>query len=122
MAADLRFVANAAEAHPYELAAQRLGDRLAETRLPDARRSHEAKNRTFDVRFHFPYREKLENSVFDFLEVVVIGLEDILCFRNVVDVLGLFGPGNAHEPVEVGAADRVFGRSGRNLRQAVELS
>ena len=45
MAADFCFVANAAQAHPSEFAAERIGDGLAETGFADARRAQKTENR-----------------------------------------------------------------------------
>src|SRR5262249_24869644 len=45
MAPDLRFVADAAQRHADELAAERPRDRLAKARLADARRAHETEDR-----------------------------------------------------------------------------
>ena len=46
MAADLGFVAHAADREPHELAAHRARDRLSERRLADAGRSDEAQDRS----------------------------------------------------------------------------
>ena len=122
VAPDLRLVANPAEAHPDELAPERFGDGFPETRLADAGRAHEAQDRPFDVGLHLPHGQKLEDAIFHFYEVVVISLENFVCFRDVVDVLGSLRPGNAHEPIEIGASDGIFSRGGRDLREAIQLA
>src|SRR5690606_42163972 len=46
--ADLGFVTDATERHAHELAAGRLGDRLAQRGLADARRTDEAEDRALE--------------------------------------------------------------------------
>src|SRR5450759_581206 len=66
MAADLRLVVDAAQAHPDELAAHRAGDRLSERGLADAGRTHEAEDRAADRRSKSADREVLEDALLDF--------------------------------------------------------
>src|SRR6202000_3342098 len=60
MAADLRLVVHAAEAHAHELAAHRPRDRLAERGLADAGRPDEAQDRLLALR-----RELAGGEIFD---------------------------------------------------------
>src|SRR3972149_6161692 len=118
VAADLGFIADPAEAQPDELAPERLRDGFAETGLADAGGAHEAQDGPLDVGLHLAHREELEDAIFDLLEIVVIRFKDILRPGNVVDVLGLLGPGNAGEPIEIGPAHGVLRGRGRDLREA----
>src|SRR5205085_12538752 len=76
MAADLRFVVHAAQAHARELASRRPGDALTERGLAHARRADEAQDRTLARRIELPHREKLEDAPLHLLEPVVIGIEN----------------------------------------------
>ena len=115
MAADLGLVADAADRDALELAAERLGDRLAEARLADAGRADEAEDRARRVGLELSHREVLEDAVLDLLEVVVVLVEDLARVVDVEVVLGLGAPRQLDEPLEVGADDAVLGRRGRQL-------
>ncbi len=78
VAADLGLVAHAAERHAHELAAGRLGDRLAERGLADARRADEAQDRAGQLVGALLHGEILDDALLDLLEAVVIGVEDLL--------------------------------------------
>ena len=110
MAADLRLVAHAAERDPHELAAERVGDRLRQRGLADARRAEEAEDRPLDVRIQLPDRQVLDHAVLDLLEAGVIGVEDVLGPLQIDGVLGALRPRQRDEPVEVGARHRCIPR------------
>ena len=109
MAADLRLIVHAAEAHAPELKSERPGDALAERGLAHARRSDEAQDRAAALRVELAHREKLEDAALDLLEPVVI-LVEYLTGALDVDVLGVgLGPGHGDQPVEIGARHAVLG-------------
>ncbi len=122
MAADLRLVAHAAERDAHELAAERVGDRLGERRLADARRAEEAEDRALDVGIQLAHREVLEDAVLDLLEARVVGVEHVLGALEVDRVLGALRPRQRDDPVEIGARHGVLGGRHRHLRQAIELA
>ena len=72
MAAQLRLVVQAAEAHALELAAQRAGDRLAQRRLADAGRADEAQDRRLRLRVQLQHGQMLEDALLDLLQVVMV--------------------------------------------------
>ena len=76
VAADLRLVVDAAEAHAHELAAHGPRDALAERRLADAWRSDEGEDRAADLLRQRAHREVLEDALLDLLEAVVVLVED----------------------------------------------
>ena len=76
MAANLGFVAHAADGEAHELAAHRARDRLAERRLADARRPDEAEDRPGQLFLELADRQILDDPVFDLLEIVVVLVED----------------------------------------------
>ena len=87
VAADLRLVVDAAEAHPDELAAHRPGDALAERRLADAGRADEGEDGAADGVRQGPDGEVLEDPLLDLLEAVVVLVEDLRGLLDVVAVL-----------------------------------
>ena len=109
MPADLGLVAHAAHADALELAAHRLGDRLAQARLAHAGRADEAQDRPVQVGLELAHGQVLEDAVLDLLEVVVVAVEDLARVRDVEVVLARDVPGQGDDPVEVGADDRVLG-------------
>ena len=78
MTADLGLVAHAAERHAHELAAGRLGDRLAERGLADAGRADQAQDRPGQLVGALLHGEILDDALLDLLQAVVIGVEDLL--------------------------------------------
>ena len=62
---------------PLELAAQRPGDRLAERRLADARRSDEAQDRRLRLRVQLQHGQVLEDALLDLLQVEMVLVEHL---------------------------------------------
>ena len=121
VAADLGLVAHAAQRDADELAAERARDRLAERRLADAGRPHQAQDRPLLAGRQLAHRQVLEDALLDLLEVVVVGVEDLARLLEIEAVLGLLRPGQLDQPFEVGALHGVLGRRLRHLLEAVEL-
>ena len=121
MAADLRFIAHAAQADADELAPQRAGDRLAQRGLADARRADETEDRALHLFFQLSDGEILENAFFDFFEVVVIFVEDLVRGFEVQIVFRFLGPRQFHHPFQIGANGGGFGGVRVHLLQALEL-
>ncbi len=121
MAADLRFVADAAERQPHELAVHRAGDRLGQRGLADSGRSGEGEDgrlRLLDQRAH---REELEDALLDLVEAVVILVEDLLGALQVAALAALLVPRHRDQPVEIVARDGGFGRHRRHRLEALQL-
>jgi hypothetical protein len=76
--ADLGLVSHAAQRHADELAAGRLGDRLAERGLADARRADEAEDRALELAGARLHREVLDDALLDLLEAVVVVVQHFL--------------------------------------------
>src|ERR1700688_4576087 len=101
MAANLGLVADAADREAYALAAHRARDRLSERRLSDARRTDEAQNRAGHLFLELADREILDDPVFHFVEIVVIGVEGLPRLRDLDRVGRSVLPRQLHEPIEV---------------------
>ena len=118
MAADLRFVAHAAQAHADELAARRLGDRLAERGLADAGRPDETEDRRLQPVDALLHREVLDDAFLDLLEAVMVGVEDLHRGGEVLADLALLAPRQCQQRVDEVAHD---GRLGRHRRHHLQL-
>ena len=83
MAADLRFVMDAAEADAHELAVHRARDRLAERGLADAGRPDEAQDGRLAVGRELAHREIFDDPALDLLKPEMILVEDAPRRRDV---------------------------------------
>src|SRR5260221_10182992 len=99
MAADLRFVPDAAERHTHELAVERACDRLADRRLAGPGRTDQRKDRAgalvlFDPALlaQLAHGEVLDDAVLDVLEARVVGVEHFACVCRVETLLGGLAP------------------------------
>ena len=118
MAANLGLVAHAAQRHAHELAARRLGNRHAQRGLADARRPDEAENRALRILHQLPHGEKFKNAFLDFLQAVVVRVQDLLRVLDGANLLRSLLPRHCQQPVEIVARD---GRLGRHRRHRLEL-
>jgi hypothetical protein len=94
VAADLRFVGDAADRHAYELPADRVGDGLTERCLADTRRTGEAEDRSLEIALELQHRQKLKNALLQFLETEVRRVEHVFRFFQIDFVVGLLRPWN----------------------------
>src|SRR5207248_9497194 len=72
VAANFRFVVNAAQAHANELATGRFGDALAERRLADAGRADKTQDRTLALRVQLAHRKIFEDAPLHLVEAEVV--------------------------------------------------
>ena len=122
VAADLRFVAHAAQRHPHEIAAGRLRDRLAERRLADARRPDKAENRTAHLLHAVLHREIFEDAILHLLKAVMIVVQHRFGGDDVAFHLRRLLPRNRQHPVEIVTHDGRFSRHRRHCLQLLQLS
>jgi hypothetical protein len=127
VAADLGVVAHAAERDADVLAAESLGDAAAEGGLADAGRADEAEDRAALVGGELADAEVLEHALFDLLEAVVLGLEEVAGAGRCRGCRGRRGgvagaPGEVGDPLEVGAGDRRLAALRVHAAQAAELA
>ena len=119
MAADFGFVADAAKRHADELAARRLGDRLADRGLAGSRRTDQREDDAGPARVGHPalapelaHRQVLGDALLHLVEPLVVGVEHFARVNGIEPLLGALRPGHRQQPVEVGA-------DGRRLRVRV---
>ena len=108
VAADLRLIAQPAQADARELAAKRLGDRLAQAGLAHARRPKETEDRPATARVQFADCEVLDEPLFDFRQAIVIAVEDLLRLAQIDRLLGHHIPRQFGERLEISNDDRVI--------------
>ena len=101
MSADFRLVVNAAQTHSNKFAAQSSGDGFSERGFTDARRADKAENWALRVFLQLAYGEVLDNALLDFLEPVMIFVEDLLGLFQIEIVFRRFRPRQRNHPVEI---------------------
>ena len=122
MAADLGFVAHAAERHPHELSAEGARDRPPERRFANSRRPDQAQNRPVDALDEREHADVVENPVLHVLEAMVILVEHAPRVGDVHDVVGSLGPRQRENPFHVAADDSRFGRERRQAPQPARFA
>ena len=121
VAADLGLVMHAAEADAHELAAQRLGDRLAERGLADAGRPDEAQDRRLAARRELQHRQVFDDPALDLVEPEMVGVEDAPRLGDVDRRRLGQRPGQLDQPVEIGPDHAVFAGGLGHALQAAKL-
>ncbi len=121
VAADLGLVPHAAERDADELAPHRAGDRAPQRGLAHAGRPREAEDRALQVLLQRAHGQVLEDAVLDLLQVEMVVVENLLGLEHVQLVLGLDGPGQTDQPVQVSACHGVLCGLRRHLGQAIQL-
>ncbi|EBA08763.1 hypothetical protein SSE37_03935 [Sagittula stellata E-37] len=121
VAADLGFIAHAAQRNADELAARGLRDRLAQRRLADTRRADEAEDRAFQLLAARLHGEVLDDPLLHLLKRIVVLVEDVLRLVQVLLHARLRAPRDGQHPVEVVAHDGCLGGHGRHVAQLLEL-
>ena len=119
MSADLRLVANAAQRHADELPAKRAGDGASQRCLPDTGWSDEAEYLSFEPAHEREHRDEVEDAILDFVEPIMIGVENRAGVGYVEDFVRSLIPWDRHDPVDEVARHRELGR---HRRHAPELS
>ena len=90
MSANLRFVPDATQAHPYKLSAKRIGDRLTQTCFAYAGWPNKTKDRPVSLWIQFTHRQILDESSFYFFQIVMIAIESLLRLIEIEIVLAQF--------------------------------
>src|SRR5712671_5367067 len=98
MAADLRFVAHAAERYSNKLAAHGFRNGFPKRCLSDSRRSDETQNRSLSQGLEFQNGQVFENAFLDLLQIVVIALENFPRMNDVDSLRRQHIPRQRHEP------------------------
>src|SRR5229473_151289 len=109
MAANFSLIAHAAERDTNEFAAGGVADGHGERGLAHARRSDEAKDGAFGIFYELAYGKEFEDALFDFIEAVMLVVENFFGGFDVTDFFGTLLPGYGEQPIEIVAAHGGFG-------------
>ena len=116
MAADLRFIANAAKRHAHELAPRRSRDRFADGGLAGARRSDQREDgagplviRQAAISAQLAHGQVFGDARLHLVQAGVIRIEHLTGVSRIKTLFRAHGPRHGQQPVEVGANHRRFG-------------
>src|ERR1700754_4087586 len=121
MTADFRFIPNATQRDSSKFSAQGIGDRLAEARFANSGRPEKAKDRASPTGIQFSDGKVLDDAALNFLEAVMVAIEDFLGLLKVNDVVSGLGPRQIGEHLHVRDNHGVFRASARDMVQPLEL-
>ena len=122
VAADLGFVAHAAQADADELAPRGLGDRAPQRGLAHARRADEAQDRPLQLGRARLHRQIFDDPLLDLFQPVVIGVQNRLRGTQILFHARFHAPRHAQQPVEIIAHHGRLGAHGRHGFQLFQLS
>ena len=129
VAADLGFVADAAERHTHELAVERTRDRFADRGLARAGRPDQRQDRAGALVLRdaallaqLAHGQVLDDPVLHVLEAGVVGVEDLAGDLRVEPLLRILSPRHGEQPVEVGADHRRLARGVAHALEPAELA
>ena len=122
MTADLRFVAHATERNAHELAPQCACYRPAQRSFADARRADKAQDWPLHIAAQFAHGQVFEHPLLYLGQPIVVFVEYLRSRGNIQTVIGGDGPGQLHQPIQVGAHDGILGRTLLHLLHALELA
>src|ERR1700674_3990069 len=121
MATNLRFVVPSAERQTRELASQRPRNGFTQRSFAYTRRPDETQNRPFHVGLQSPHRKVVKDAVFYFLQVIVVGVENLFRLRDFNFSTRSLRPGQDGQPLDIVSRDRIIRRHRRHARQASEF-
>src|SRR5262245_11447962 len=110
MPAYFGFVAHAAQAQTNELAPGRLGNRTPQTSLAHTGRANKTENRTLRSLDQLSYGEKFEYALFDLIQPVVIGFQNLLRRFDIAHLFGFRFLACRKQSVELVSRDGAFRR------------
>src|SRR6476620_9332558 len=119
MPADFRFIANATQTHTHKFPAESVSNRLTKTCLADARRSDKAENWSVTLRIQFPHRQILDQSPFDFLEIIMIPIENLLSPIEIEHIFAQFRPRQFGNRFDIGNDDGILRACWRNYLETL---
>ncbi len=108
MTADFRFVTHAAQRHTDVLTSGRFSNRLTQRGFTHPWRPYQTQNWAFKLVNTALNREILKDAVFDALQTVVVGIQDLLRLAQVFFDLAAGVPRNLNHPLDIAANNRGF--------------
>src|SRR5215475_313057 len=92
MTANLSFIAHSAETDPHKFPAQRVRNRLTQTRFAYARWPEKTEDCAVSLRIQFPHGQIFDQPPLNFFQIVVIAIKDLLRLIEIEIVLTQFVP------------------------------
>src|SRR5438445_199983 len=121
MAANFGLIVYAAQRYPDELASQRARDRAAQRSFANSRRPYEAKNWAFHRRLQPAHGEVVQDAIFYFLQIIVVGVENLFGFENIYFTAGSLSPREYRQPLDVISSHAVISGHRRHACQPAQL-
>ncbi|EAQ13717.1 hypothetical protein RB2654_03349 [Maritimibacter alkaliphilus HTCC2654] len=119
--ANFAFVTHAAQRDANELAPRGLGDRFAQRRLTDTRRTDEAHDRPLQLFRALLHGEVFDDPFLDLLKPVMVVVQNLLRVVEVLLHAAFHAPRDRQHPVEVVAHDRRLGAHRAHVLELLEL-
>ena len=121
MPTDLGFIFDATEGDADKLPSHGTGDGFTERGFADAGGADEAQDRAAHIIFELTHSEVFEDAAFDFVEAVMVFVEDLAGVRDIEAIFGGDIPRKLGHPFDIGAGDGVFGGLWGDTREATEF-
>ena len=121
MAADFRFVMDAAQGNAGKFASHGAGNGLGERGLADAWGAYETDDGRFRIGRKDADSEVFQNAFFDLGEAVVVFVQDFFRVGQVQEVVAFFGPRQVKDPVQVVSGHGSLGHHRRHGSQMVDF-
>src|SRR5256885_11669666 len=115
-------VPHSAKTDPHKLAAERVRNRLAETGLADAGRPEETKNRAVTLRIELAHGQIFDQPLFNFFQIVVVAIEDLLRLIEIKIVFAQFVPRQIGDDLDVTDNHRKFWTRRRNEIESLQFA
>src|SRR5437867_1469927 len=122
MTADLRLVPHSAETDPHKLAAQRVRNRLAETRLADTGRAETTEDRAVTLRIELAHGQIFDQPLLYFFQIVMVAIEDLLRLIEIEVVFAQLIPRKIGNDLDVTHNHREFRTGGWNEIEALQFA
>jgi len=102
MTANLRFIAHSAETDSHKFAAQRVGDRLAETGFSYAGWPEKTEDCAVSLRIEFSHGQVFDQPLLYLFQIVVIAIKHLLRLFEIKIIVAQFVPWQIGEDLQVG--------------------
>ena len=119
VAADLGFIAHAAQAHAHIFAVHALGHRAGDRGFAHARRAHQTNDLSLHIGIELAHRQNFQNAVLHFFQAVMLTVQDLLCLGNVQLILCRLIPRQIKAGIQIGADHTGLGAVALHTGQAV---
>ena len=123
MPPNLRFIPHTAQRHTHKLTSQSPSNRATQRGFSDTGGPYKAKNLTASVLLarKLPHSQKLKNTLFHFIQSIMILVENVTRLFQIQAIFGLFVPRQCHKPIDVGPHNRRLSGHGGHFGKAIQL-